>query len=272
MDAFRLTQIAEPQAGQIAQIAQAALRGKGHEFEVVLKEIGAGGDLEGAAVVFGAAHDDQRCFDHFFVGGDSKTREIVAEKLASALPPVGEDAEASFEIQVDAINDHAIRARAANAQEIFFLFGLFEWGGQTERNFFHGAANELFRGAGDVPGQIQFFCENVRSSAGKQREGNAVPVFLRCKTVDDFVQRAVTAAGDDEVAAFVGCALRDFGGMPRAGGFREIGFDPAAGKNAARLVEQAPAAAAAVAGVRIVNQQSVSKSESHRWFKDVPFV
>src|SRR6266481_2549982 len=272
MDAFRFTQIAEPQTWQIAQIPKATLRRKGHEFEVVFKEIGAGGDLEGAAVVFGAADDDQRCFDHFFVGGDSKTRKIVAEKLASALPPVGENAEASFEIQVEAVNDHAIRARAANTQEILFLFGLFERGGQTERNFFHGAANELFRGAGDVPRQGQFFCENVRGSAGEQREGNAVPVFLRGEAVDDFVQCAVAPAGDDKVAAFVGGALRDFGGMPRAGGFREIGFDAAAGKNAPRFIKKAPAAAAAVAGVRVVNQKSVSQSESHRWFKGVPFV
>jgi hypothetical protein len=46
--------------------------------------------------------------------------------------------------------------------------------------------------------------------------------------------------------------------MPRAGGFREIGFDPAAGKNAPRFIEQAPAAAAAVAGVWIVHQKIVS--------------
>src|SRR6266850_4690547 len=263
MDAFRLPQIAEPQTWQIAQIPKATLRRKGHEFEVVFKEIGAGGDFEGAAVVFGAADDDQRCFDHSFVGGDSKTQKIVAEKLPSALPPVRQNAEASFEIQVDAVNDHAIRARTANAQEILFLFRLFERSGQTERNFFHGAANQLFRGAGDVPRQGQFFCENVRGSAGKQRERNAVSVFLRCKTVDDFVQRAVAAAGNDKVAAFVGGALRDFGGMPRAGGFREIGFDAAAGKKAPRFIKQAPAAAAAVAGVRVVNQKSVSQSESH---------
>src|SRR6267142_2391482 len=87
------------------------------------------------------------------------------------------------------------------------------------------------------------------------------------KAVYDFVERAVAAAGDDELAAFVGGALRDFGGMPRAGGFREIGFDAAAGKYPSRFVEQAPSAAAAVASVRIVNQKSVSRSESHRWFK-----
>src|SRR6266850_1093095 len=219
MDAFRLPQIAEPQTWQIAQIPKATLRRKGHEFEVVFKEIGAGGDFEGAAVVFGAADDDQGCFDHFFVGGDSKTRKIVAEKLASAVPPVGEDSEESFEIQVDAVNDHAVQAGTANAEEKLSLFGLFEGGGQAERNFFYGAANQLFRGAGDVPGQVQFFCESVRGSAGQQSEGNAVSVFLRCETVDDFVQRAVAATGNDELAAFVGRALREFSGMARRGGF-----------------------------------------------------
>src|SRR5206468_3233741 len=107
---------------------------------------------------------------------------------------------------------------------------------------------------------------------GKKREGNAVPIFLRGEAVYDFIERAVTATGNNQLAAFVGGALRDFGGMSRARGFREIGFDPAARKNAPRFIEQAPAAAAAVAGVRIVNQKSASKSDSHRWLKVAPFV
>ena len=60
-----LAQIAEPQRRQVAQISQAALRGQAQQFELVLKEVGFGGDFEWAAVVFGAADDDQRDVERF---------------------------------------------------------------------------------------------------------------------------------------------------------------------------------------------------------------
>jgi hypothetical protein len=92
------------------------------------------------------------------------------------------------------------------------------------------------------------------------------------KTVNDFIEGTVAAAGDDQAAAFVGGAAGDFGGVAGAGGFGEIGFDAAAGENAARFIEQAASASAAVAGVGVVNQERVLQSERHCWFKTVPFV
>src|SRR6266403_917989 len=47
----------------------------------------------------------------------------------------------------------------------------------------------------------------------------AVAVLLGGESVDDFVEGAVAAAGDDQAAAFEGCALGDFRGVARAGGF-----------------------------------------------------
>jgi len=69
-----------------------------------------------------------------------------------------------------------------------------------------------------------------------------VAVLVGCQTVDDFIERAVTAAGDHEAAAFGGGAQGDFGGVTRASGFREFGLDAASGKNMAGRIERAAAA------------------------------
>src|ERR1700687_1421744 len=158
-------------------------------------------------------------------------RETVTEDLASALPPVGQNAEARFQIDVEGIDDHAVGSGAANAEEVFFLFGIFERCCQAERDFLHRSSNELLGGAGNIPWQVQFLREDVRGSAGKKSERHAVAVLVGCQAVDDFIESAVATAGDHEGAAFGGGAQRDFSGMARAGGFRKIGFDADSGKN-----------------------------------------
>jgi hypothetical protein len=99
-----------------------------------------------------------------------------------------------------------------------------------------------------------------------------VAVVVASKSVDDFIQSAVAAAGNYQAAAFGSGAMGDFCGMSRAGGFRELGFDAASGKNMARRLEREPAFAAASAGVGVVNQQSVSQISGHQWPGASPFV
>ena len=82
-------------------------------------------------------------------------------------------------------------------------------------------------------------------------------VLMSGEAVDDFVERAIAAAGDDQAAAFGGGALGDFGSVARASGFGEFGFDAAQGENIAGSVERATAAFAPSTGVGIVNQQRV---------------
>src|SRR6266481_2183134 len=193
--------------------------------------------------------------------------EIVAKNFADALPPVGQHADAGFQVEIEGVDDHAVRSRAGDAEEILFLMGMFERSRQAEGDFFHGAANELFGGAGNVPRQVEFLGENVGGAAGKKGEWDAVTVLIRGKAVDDFVEGAIAAAGDDQAAAFGGGALGDFRGVARAGGFSEFGIDTAGSKNVACGVERAEAALASAAGVGVVNQQSVLKTCSHRWFR-----
>jgi len=96
VDAFGAAEFVEPEAGQIAEVAEAALGREGEEFELVFVEIGFRGDLEGATVIFCAAYDYQGAFYLFAAADDAEVREFVAEDFAGALVPVGEDAYAGF--------------------------------------------------------------------------------------------------------------------------------------------------------------------------------
>src|SRR5215472_14967005 len=90
-------------------------------------------------------------------------------------------------------------------------------------------------------------------------------VLMGGEAVDDFVERAVPAASDDEAAVFGGGAGGDFRGMAGAGGFGEVSVNTAAGENVARPVEQTATAVAAVAGVGVVDHQGVLQVCGHSY-------
>ena len=60
----------------------------------------------------------------------------MTRAVARALPPVGENANAGFEIEVDGVNDHSVRAGAGNAEKIALFVGLLERCGEAEGNVF----------------------------------------------------------------------------------------------------------------------------------------
>src|SRR5713226_1342949 len=56
MDAAGAAEAAHPERRQITQIAEPTLRGERHDLELILEEVRASGDFEGAAVIPGAAN------------------------------------------------------------------------------------------------------------------------------------------------------------------------------------------------------------------------
>jgi len=168
--------------------------------------------------------------------------EIVTKDFAGTFPPVGQHADAGFQVEVEGIDDHAVGSGTADTEKIFFLFGIFERSRQAEGDFFHGAANEFFGGTGDVPGDVQFLGENVGGATREKSEGDTVAIPVGGKTVNDFIEGTVAAAGDDQAAAFIGGAGGDFCGVAGAGGFGEFGFDATSGKiwRAASSVRRRP--------------------------------
>lgn len=78
-------------------------------------------------------------------------------------------------------------------------------------------------------------------------------VGLTGEAVDDFVESAVSAAGDNELAAFLAGAQGDFGGVARTGGFGQVGFNAALCEDFAGFIELFAAAIAATTGVGVVD-------------------
>lgn len=93
-----------------------------------------------------------------------------------------------------------------------------------------------------------------------------MPICLAREAVDDFIQGAVTSAGDDQLPPFVIRALCEFGGIAGSCGLGEIRVNAAGGKNAARFMEHGASAPTAVSGVGVVNQQRVMDFRGHPQF------
>src|SRR5260370_36231591 len=87
MHALGAAKVPHPERRQVAQIAQAALRGESHDFELILEKIRARGDLKGASVILRAADDGKRDVEFSIADDNAKMRELVAEHFASDLPP-----------------------------------------------------------------------------------------------------------------------------------------------------------------------------------------
>src|SRR5262252_4132788 len=185
--------------------------------------------------------------------------KLVVEDLARTLPPIGQDAHASFELEVHSVGDAAVRAGARYAKEIASLLAFFERCCQAERNVADFTARDLVGRGRDLPGQLEFFGQDVSGSCRKKGHGHAVTILRAGKAVDDFVYRAVTAAGDDQLAAVGTCAAGDFSGFARTGGFREVGLNTAAAKYAPGFVQLGASRGTAPAGIWVVNQQRVLK-------------
>jgi hypothetical protein len=77
------------------------------------------------------------------------------------------------------------------------------------------------------------------------------------QTVHDFIESAIAAAGDYQLALFDYGLARDLYGVTGSGGFREFGFDSVARENAAGFIDQFSSSIAAVSGIRVVDQQRV---------------
>src|SRR5262249_149313 len=159
------------------EVAKAALGSERAEFEFVFVQIGLRCDLEGAAVVFGAADNNQRRVYFLASACDAKMGEFVTEDFARALPPVGEDADAGFEVGVDRVDDHAVGASACDAEKVACFFWLLEGSGEAQGDIFELAVNQFFRGARNVPRKIELLGEDVGGSAGKKREWDAMSIL-----------------------------------------------------------------------------------------------
>ena len=263
MDIFFFAKIAHPERRKITEIPETTLRGESHDLELVLKEIGLIGDFEGAAIILGAADNDEGGFKLSIAGAHAKARESVAKYFARALPPVGQDADAGLEAEVHGVDTHAVRASARDRKKEALAIGLLERSSEAEGDLANLAIDQTARSARYVPGKIELFGQDVGGTAGQKRERNAVSVGRESKAVDDFVERAVATAGDYKLALLANCLLGQVCGVAGAVGFREVGVNAVRSKNVASLVDEFAPAVTTVSSVGIVNQKGVLDERVH---------
>src|SRR5260370_25696657 len=79
VDALGAAEIAHPECRQVAQIAEATLRSESHDFELVFEEIGVRGDLEWAAVIFGASDDGDSAVEFFIADANAQSLDFVTK-------------------------------------------------------------------------------------------------------------------------------------------------------------------------------------------------
>src|SRR5258705_1783625 len=197
------------------------------QIKAILEVNGFCGDLERATVMFGADHDDERDFAGLAFAGDAEMMKFVIEHFASALPPVGQNAESRFEFEIDRVGDATVGTGAGDAEKVTSFFWLFKRSGEAESDVAHFTARKLFGGLGNIPGKFELLCENVRSSGRQESQRNAVAVLRIGEAVDDFVDGAIAAARNDELAAVGAGAPGNIGGFAGAGGFLQIGENAA---------------------------------------------
>jgi hypothetical protein len=263
--AFLFTKLSHPESRQIAEITETTLCGERHDLETVFEQICLVGNLERAAVISCPADDDESGFQLMVASSDAEARESVAKNFARALPPVGQDADAGFQSEINRIDNHAVRTGTGHGEKIALAIGLLKGSRQTESDFANLGVDEAARGARDVPREIEFLSENIGGASGKKRQRNAVAIGIIGQAIDDFVERAIAAAGDDELTPVTHGLLSYFRSVSRAGGFGKIGLDTVGGENLARLVDQPPPPIAAIAGVGVVDQNGVLDKSIHEF-------
>ena len=121
----------------------------------------------------------------------------------------------SFKPFVHAVDDRAVRSRAADAKENSGRRGgmasrcvAVRWEREAQRDSAHGAAGNQPRRVRNVPRDAEFFGQNVGRSGGQQRHRH----LAAGKPVHHFVDRAVAAAGDHHAAALLDGLSRDLRG------------------------------------------------------------
>ncbi len=123
--------------------------------------------------------------------------------------PVGEFAQLALEVEIEFVNDARIEADSGHENEIAArLCGLLE---SAERNANRHGVEDLAGGVIGPVGESDFVGEHVRRSGGKDAEVN----IRAGDAVHDFVDGAVAAGGENQIAAAFHGLRGQFARTPR---------------------------------------------------------
>ncbi len=142
-----------------------------------------------------------------------EARHRTAE-LPQAAVPVGELAQSALEVQIEFVNDARVEAHAGHENEVpAGLFGLSFRESDAERNANRHGVQKLARGVIGPVRESDFVGQNVRRPGGQNSERNV----RSGDPVDDFVDGAVAARGENQIAAAFHGLRGQFAGALRAG-------------------------------------------------------
>ncbi len=173
--------------------------------------------------------------------------EIVREQLPKTFQPVGKNAERKFGALAESVDDVRIGPHARQTDEVAFARA-------AERNPAHSAARDETHRPADPPRQPQFFGQNVGRPCGKNGQRH---VRVR-HSVYHFIDRAVSAAGDNEVTPALDLRPRQHRRRARAGRRQRRDSHPPSFQEPNRVCELLLTAPAKKAGQRIVDERDLA--------------
>ena len=166
------------------------------DFKIVVGQTDAAGNLEIAAVVSYASDQGEAGAILRAVGRQMEARHGAAQ-LPEAAMPVGQLAEFAFEMEVELVDDARVQTNACHENEMAArLVRPFE---RPQRDADGRGIEKLFRGAIGPVGETDFVGQNVGGAGGQDAEPNLGAGY----SIDDLVDGAVAAGGEDEIAARV---------------------------------------------------------------------
>ncbi len=164
------------------------------DFKVVVGQFDAAGDFKISPIVAHAGDEGEagavfRAVHRYMKAGDG------AAELAKATVPVRQFAEAGLEFEIEFVNDAGIQSDAGHQDEVVAQLA---GGVESAEGYTHGNALEQLCG-GDIgaAGKTQLIRENIGGAGRQYSEWNAGAR----KTVDCFVDGAIAARSQDQVAA-----------------------------------------------------------------------
>lgn len=196
---------------------------------------------------------------------DGHFGKAIFRELANAFGPVGDDSGAILQRGIDGVNHGAVGPRAGYAKKIAAALGCVHLALRrcvhcgAQRDAAQIARGDEARGCGNIPGNAEFFGENIRGARGKQGHGHGAAG----EAVDYFVDCAVAAAGDYQIAILGDGVARDFCGVAAAGGGREFCANAGGIQNARGFFDFGEARLAAAAAGEIIDEQSALDAVEH---------
>ncbi len=191
---------------------------KDDDFEIGISEADAFGDFEITTIVSDLGDEGEAGHMGDAIHIDGETGDGAAQ-LADATMPIGQFAEACFQIEIEFVDDAGVEPDTGHEGEM--AAGMAGAVISTEADARGNGMQELRGGAVRAVAEAEFVGENVGGTGGQGAEDDVGAG----EAVDGLIDGSVTTGREDEIEV-IACLAGQFAGLIRTGGGDE--FDLAA--------------------------------------------